>query len=179
MKDKKIGVLIGLTACCILIVGLVILFAGREGRLIKKADSLYNAGKYEEAAVTYEKALGKGHNEKAVYGLVASLMTYDKEAAKGKLVSATDTMCKAGLKLTEGQKKILTELFLLTPEIMADDNALCYETLVKGFELLEKPGELKPALADAALSVGKYDEALLYSDGAESVKEAIEKLTTK
>ncbi len=173
MRDKKLEIITIVLACCILITGLVIIFAGRENRLIKKADALYYAGNFEEAAKTYEMALGKGHNEKAVYGLVSALMTYNKEAAKEKLVSEVNTLNAKNADFTETQKKTLTDLFLLTPEIMTDDKALCYETLLRGFELLKEPGELKPALAEAALSNGMFEAALSYSDGAESVMEAI------
>ena len=190
--DNKWFNIVGIAAV-LLLVGAVIIYlmpSKRVARLITKADEFYAAADYENAGKTYEKALMiDALNPEAAKGFVSAAMA-DGSGNAGddfkKVISGVET-----LKARNGELKIKDEeisewidVFLLSPEIFrAREDA---ELLTEGYEMLNEPAELKPALANAYYEWGEdvvvanadealesFDKALSFSDNADSYKSKI------
>ena len=190
--DNKWLNIVGMAAILFL-VGAVIIYlmpSKRVSRLITKADEFYAAADYDNAGKTYEKALMiDALSPEAAKGFISSAMAESTDKAGEdfkKVLTGVETIkARNGeLKIDEEKVPAWVEVFLLSPEIFrAEEDA---KNLAEGYEMLNNPSELKPALANAyyewgeVLSIGNYEEALAcfdkalnYSDYAESYKKEI------
>ena len=182
----------GLVALLFLVAAVIIYLmpSKRVARLITKADELYAEADYENAGKAFEKALMiDALNPAAAKGFVSAAMAEDKQAAADdfrKVLNGVETIkARNGeLKIKEEDVPGWVDVFLLSPEIFnAREDA---EILAEGYELLGKPAEMKPALANAYFEWGEvvmntnyneavdsFDKALSFSDYAETYQTKI------
>lgn len=190
--DNKWFNIVGMAAILFLVAAVIIYLmpSKRVARLITKANELYAEADYENAGETYEKALMiDALNPEAAKGFVSSAMADENaDAGEGfkKVISGVEAIkARNGeLKIAEEKIPAWVDVFLLSPEIFgAQEDA---EILTEGYELLNEPAELKPALANAYYEWGEvvrstdvdeavlsFDKTLSFSDNAESYENSI------
>jgi len=190
--DNKWINIAGMAAILFLVAAVIIYLmpSKRVSRLITKADELYASADFEKAEKTFEKALMiDALSPEAAKGFISSAMAEDAGTAEGdfkKVLDGVETIkARNGeLKIDEEDVSAWVDVFLLSPEIFdAKEDA---DILTEGYELLEKPAELKPALANAFFEWGEdvmgsdvdeavsgFDKTLSFSGNAETYQNRI------
>ncbi|MBR5762890.1 MAG: hypothetical protein IKX87_12795, partial [Lachnospiraceae bacterium] len=137
------------------IVGVMIYFlpVNRVKRLVKKGNEAYAVEKYEDACKYYEKAV---ITDVLNPFAAKSLISADMAASNGeegedlkKVITNLESYKerKGELVIADENVSAWTDFFLLSPEIFNGREDA--EILEKGYEMLNNPSELKPALANA------------------------------
>ena len=172
-----------------IIVGVMIYFlpVNRVKRLIKKGNEAYAVEKYEDACKYYEKAvITDVLNPFAAKSLISADMAASNgeegEDLKKVITGLEDYKERKGeLVIADENVPAWTDFFLMSPEIFNGREDT--EILEMGYEMLNNPSELKPALANAYYEWGEavtaenyteacdsFDKALAFSDNAETYK---------
>ncbi len=195
--DNKWFNIVGMAAILFLVAAVIVYLmpSKRVARLITKADELYAEADYENAGKTYEKALMiDALSPEAAKGFVSSAMADGSETAGDdlkKVISGVEAIkARNGeLKIAEEKIPAWVDVFLLSPEIFtAKEDA---EVLTEGYELLNEPAELEPALANAYYEWGEtamgtdideaiagFDKSLSFSDNAKSYEQQVKENVT-
>lgn len=195
--DNKWFNIVGMAAILFLVAAVIVYLmpSKRVARLITKADELYAEADYENAGKTYEKALMiDALSPEAAKGFVSSAMADGSESAGDdlkKVISGVEAIkARNGeLKIAEEKIPAWVDVFLLSPEIFtAKEDA---EVLTEGYELLNEPAELEPALANAYYEWGEtamgtdideaiagFDKSLSFSDNAKSYEQQVKENVT-
>lgn len=195
--DNKWFNIVGMAAILFLVAAVIVYLmpSKRVARLITKADELYAEADYENAGKTYEKALMiDALSPEAAKGFVSSAMADGSESAGDdlkKVISGVEAIkARNGeLKIEEEKIPAWVDVFLLSPEIFtAKEDA---EVLTEGYELLNEPAELEPALANAYYEWGEtamgtdideaiagFDKSLSFSDNAKSYEQQVKENVT-
>lgn len=195
--DNKWFNIVGMAAILFLVAAVIVYLmpSKRVARLITKADELYAEADYENAGKTYEKALMiDALSPEAAKGFVSSAMADGSDSAGDdlkKVISGVEAIkARNGeLKIAEEKIPAWVDVFLLSPEIFtAKEDA---EVLTEGYELLNEPAELEPALANAYYEWGEtamgtdideaiagFDKSLSFSDNAKSYEQQVKENVT-
>lgn len=157
--------------------------SNRAARLVEKGNRLFVEERFEAAADKYLQAaeLQKFRID-AWYRAVVCAQN-SAELDETELFSQARTAVNKMIfeQMTEDDRATVADLYLLTPEIIADGQERV-DILLEGYKLLNEDRGLRPAIADAYLHCISeetestkrsylFEEALFYSDNAESILE--------
>lgn len=120
----------------------------RFARAIKKADALYYESKFERSSKYYTKAIGiLPDSVRGYLGTVragSALSEYDRDDY---IQKAEIILSLAAIK--DGEEAECLEFFLMAPELLTDPFEL-RDLLLRAYDFMDEPKELRAAIADAS-----------------------------